>query len=197
MASSTQRLEDFIPAVAYHGLNTEKAVTFGSTLSVDGAVTLASTLSVGAVNSKRQVTDTAGAFATPIVLTAAQSGRVLIVDDAAGLDFTLPAIGASDIGMHFKFLVTVTITSNSFRVTAATGDLLQGGLLTVDFDAVYTAPQGAFYEPDGTDDLIMTMNGTTQGGKRGSWVEFTALTATQWFVHGVAVGDGTLATQFS
>lgn len=43
----------------------------------------------------------------------------------------------------------------------------------------------------------MTMNGTTQGGKRGTRVEFIATTATQWFVTGIAVGDGVLATQFS
>lgn len=159
-----------------------------STLDVTGASTLG-----GAVNYKRQVTDTGGAFATPIVLTEAQSGRVIIVDDAAGLDFTLPALAAAQIGTHFKFIVTVTITSNSFRVTAGSGDLLFGGIQVTDFD---TADKCAFFAPDGND-LIMTMNGSTQGGKQGTWVEFIASSATQWLVTGVAAGDGTLATMFS
>lgn len=166
--------------------------TVGGTLAVTGATTLS-----GAVNYKRQVTDTGGAFATPIALTEAQSGRVILVDDAAGLDFTLPAIAAAQVGTHYKFLVTTTITSNSFRVTAQAGDLLKGGLLVVDFNDAYTAPQGAFLEPDGSDDLIMTMNGTTTGGKAGTVVEFIAISATEWFVTGIVAGDGVLATPFS
>lgn len=164
------------------------AVTVSSTLDVTGASTL-----TGAVNYKRQVTDTGGAFATPIVLTTAQSGRVILVDDAAGLDFTLPALSASDIGTHFLFVVTVTVSSNSFRVTAASGDLLFGGIQLTDFD---TADKCAFFAPDGND-LIMTMNGSTQGGKQGTWVEYIASSATQWLVRGVGAADGTLATMFS
>lgn len=151
----------------------------------------------GAINSKLQITDTGGAYATPIVLTAAQSGRVILVDDAAGLDFLLPALAAGDVGVHFKFLVTTTITSNLFRVTAAAADLLRGGVLMVDFDDVYTAPQGAFLEPDESDDLIFSCNGSTTGGKKGTVVEFIGIHATGWYVTGIVVGDGVLATPFA
>lgn len=170
------------------------SVSAGGTLTVTGASTLS-----GAVNYKRQVTDTGGAFATPIALTEAQSGRVILVDDAAGLDFTLPALTAAQVGTHFKFIVTTTITSNSFRVTAGTGDLLQGAVWMVDFDATYNSAtrDAVWLSPDGSDDLVMTMNGSTTGGKRGTWVEFIATSATQWFVHGVVGGDGVLATPFS
>lgn len=229
MAAATPLLEDYLPIVKYHGLNTNKDVDLGGAFNVDGAATLGSTLAVtsnfsvntnkftvaassgntavagtldvtgattlgGAVNFKRQVTDTGGAYATPIVLTAAQSGRVLLVDDAAGLDFTLPAIAAGDIGVHFLFCVTVTVTSNNFRVTAAAGDLLFGGFWISDFD---TANTGAYFAADGSDDLVMTMDGSTKGGKKGTWVEFIATSATQWFVRGEAFGDGSLATPFS
>ena len=171
-------------------------ITLGGTST--GAITLARDTAIsGAINYKKQVTDTGGVFATPIVLTEAQSGRVIRLDDAAGLDFTLPAISASNIGMHFKFVATVSVSSNSYRMTAGAADLLKGGVLMVDFDDAYTAPQGVFLEPDGTDDLIMTMNGTTTGGKAGSWVEFTAVSATEWFVSGIVAGDGVLATPFS
>lgn len=167
-------------------------VAIGGTLAVTGATTLSSTL-----NYKQEVIDTGGAFATPVVLTEAQSGRTILVDDAAGLDFTLPAVAAAQIGTWYKFLVTTTVTSNSFRVTAATGDLLRGGLAMWDFDAAYTAPQGAYYTPDESNDLILTCNGTTTGGKKGSVVTVTAIHATGWFVEGTLFGDGTLATPFS
>lgn len=214
-------IEEYIPPLKEDGINTaENIVTTGTitsagatnsgnssvtgTLAVTGATTLSSTLAVtgastlsGAVNYKRQVTDTGGAYATPIALTEAQSGRVVLVDDAAGLDFTLPALAAAQIGTHYKFLVTVSVTSNNFRVTAQAGDLLKGGLLAIDFNDVYTAPQAVFLEPDGSDDLVMTMNGTTTGGKIGTVVEFIAISATEWFVTGTMVADGVIATPFS
>ena len=175
-----RKIEDYVPPIKEDGIYTEKPVIVKNTL-----------------NHKRQVTDTGGAFATPIVLTEVQSGRHIISDDAAGLDFTLPAITADNIGMWFRFLVTVTITSNSLRITAGAGDLLNGGVTMIDFDAVYTAPQAVFIEPDFSDDLIMTMNGTTTGGKKGTVVDFVAVTATQWFVSGTVGADGVIATPFS
>lgn len=206
-------LEDHLPVVKYNGLNTDKAVVLGSTLAVTGAqtftgnttfsgdaavtgalaVTGASTLT-GAVNYKMQVTDTGGAYATPIALTEAQSGRVILVDDAAGLAFTLPAIAAAQIGTTYRFLVTVAVTSNLFSVTAATADLLNGGIWLADFD---TANTGAYFKADGSDDLIFSCNGTTTGGKIGTDVTFIATTAAQWVVTGHVFGDGTLATPFS
>lgn len=217
MAANTPLIEDYIPVIKYHGLNTDKNVDLGGTLNVDGAVTVpaltasgaliaqstlavtgASTLS-GAVNYKRQVTDTGGAYATPVVLTEAQSGRVIIVDDAAGLDFTLPAIGSTSIGMHFKFIITVTVTSNNFRVTAATGDLLFGGVWMPDFDAAFDSltREGIWFTPNGSSHLVLTCNGSTTGGKVGGWVEYIATSATQWCVTGILPADGTIVTPFS
>lgn len=220
-------IENYVPPIKEDGIITEKPVVLsgtaatlavGGTLTVTGAqtftgnttlsgnaavtgtlaVTGASTLS-GAVNYKRQVTDTGGAYATPIALTEAQSGRVVLVDDAAGLDFTLPALAAAQVGTHYKFLVTVSVTSNNFRVTSQAGDLLKGGVWMVDFDAAYNSAtrDAVWHVPDGSDDLVLTCNGTTTGGKAGSWVEFTAISATEWFVSGIIGADGAIATPFS
>ncbi len=164
-------------------------ITASSTLDVTGATTLG-----GAVNYKNQVTNTGGAYATPIVLTAAQSGRVLLVNDAAGLDFTLPAIGTAEIGTTYTFVVTTTITTNNFRVTAATGDLLNGAVWLADFD---TANTGAYFAANGSTNLVVTCNGTTTGGKKGTWLTYVAISTTGWFVYGNMFGDGTLATPFS
>lgn len=205
-------LENTYPNILQEGLNTNKATALGSTLAVTGAVTMASTLAVtgtttltgavslpaggnvGVINYANQVTNTGGAYATPIVLTTAQSGRVLLVNDAAGLDFTLPAIATADIGTRFSFVVTTTITSNNFRVTAAAGDLLNGAVWLTDFD---TANTGSYFAANGSSNLIVTCNGSTTGGKKGTWLDFIAITATGWWVQGNMFGDGTLATPFS
>jgi len=140
---------------------------------------------------------TTAVYATPTVLTAADSGKRIYCNVSSGMDITLPAIATGDIGMEFRFLVGTTIATNNLRITAQTGDLLQGGLWTPDFDAVYTAPQGFFDEPNGSSHLVFTANGTTTGGKRGTQITYTAMTATAWFVSGINVGDGVQATAFS
>lgn len=148
-----------------------------------------------AITFKQNIINTGGVYATPIALTAAQSGSVILVNDAAGLDFTLPAIAATDVGIWYRFVVTTTVTSNNFRVTAASGDFLNGGVWIADFD---TANTGAYFAADGSSHLACTMNGSTKGGKKGTVVEFTAISATGWYVTGIQVfGDGALATPFS
>lgn len=148
-----------------------------------------------AITYKQNVINTGGVYATPIALTSAQSGSVILVNDAAGLDFTLPALAAADVGIWYRFVVTTTVTSNNFRVTAASGDFLNGGVWIADFD---TANTGAYFAADGSTHLVCTMNGTTKGGKKGTVVEFTAISATGWYVTGIQVfGDSTLATPFS
>ena len=173
------------------------------TLSVDGAADFDGAVSIlGATNFKRQVTDTGGVFATPIVLTAAQSGRTILLDDAAGLDFTLPSLAsAADIGTHFLFLLTVEPTSNSYRFTAASGDVLSGHIIIYDKDLAEGSTEALqqIFQANGSSHLVVTITGTddTQGSLIGGWLEFTAISATGWFVRGSLIGDGALATPFS
>lgn len=166
------------------------------TVSISGSATVA-----GSLNYKAQVTDTGGAFATPIVLTADQSGRHILLDDAAGLDFTLPAIDAATVGTKFTFFLTTEVTSNSYRFTAQTGDLLSGHVVIYDKDVAEGSTEALLqvFRPDGSDDLIVTIAGAddTTGSLVGGWIEFTAITTTRWFVRGSLIGDGALATIFS
>jgi hypothetical protein len=154
-----------------------------------------------AVGGLATVVDTAGAFATPIVLTEADSGKIYLLDDAAGLDFTLPAIGAANIGMRFDFKLQTEVTSNSYRWTAQAADLLLGRIIIFDKDVAEGSTEALLQvmRPDGSDDLICTIAGAddTQGSLVGGSVSFLALTATRWWVEGILIGDGALATNFS
>lgn len=125
-----------------------------------------------------------------LTLTAAMSGSV--IECGAAEDFVLPALTASEIGITYEFVVTTTATS--LTITAAAGDLLKGGVMIASTNAGLEADA---FSADGTDDLIITMNGTTQGGIIGSWVKLTAASATSWLVRGGLIGSGTIVTPFS
>jgi len=160
-------------------------------LSIDakgtGLVNIAMASTSTGLRHKRSVLASSG----NTTMTSAMSGSVMLLD-GAGTDYTLPAIGAGDIGMTFLFVATIISTSQS--ITAGAGDLLTGGVVIADVGAAGTD----FFAPDVSDDLVLTMNGTTTGGVAvGSWVQYTAISATRWFVQGVLCGSGTLATPFS
>jgi hypothetical protein len=186
----------------------------GALIFVPGATGVADTLDVCLKDSsdayvlqsltapRSRVVDTGGAYATPIVITAADSGRVYLLDDAAGLDFTLPEITASNIGMRFGFRLITEVTSNAYRITAGAAADLYVGLVTMyDKDVAEGSTEALLqiFRPDVSDDVILTIAGTddTTGALAGGYLEFEAVTAARWFVTGSLVGDGSLATIFS
>lgn len=141
-----------------------------------------------ALKSKRNVLASSG----NTTMTSAMSGSVMLLDGAA-TDYALPAIGAGDIGMYFDFVSTIIATDQT--ITAQAADLLTGSVTIVAADDA--AGTDAF-APDVSDDLVITLNGTTKGGVAvGSWLRLTAISATRWFVEGILVGSGTVETPFS
>lgn len=196
MAATTPLIEDYMPFIRYNGYNSDKNMDLGGTLNVDGAVTFGSTLSAsGAVDfsgvtlkTKRNVLASSG----NTTMTSAMSGSVMLIDGAS-TDYALPAIGTGDVGMYFDFVSTI-ISTGTQTITAQAADLLTGSIAIIDVGAVGSDT----FVPDVTDDLIITLNGTTTGGVAvGSWCRLTAISATRWFVQGVFNGSGTLATPFS
>lgn len=161
-------------------------------LSIDGkgtgAVSVGLTSTGGGLRSKRSVLASSG----NTTMTSAMSGSVMLIDGAS-TDYALPAIGTGDIGMYFDFVSTI-ISTGTQTITAQAADLLTGSIAIIDAGAVGSDT----FSPDVTDDLIITLNGTTTGGVAvGSWCRLTAISATRWFVEGVFCGSGTLATPFS
>lgn len=137
--------------------------------------------------NKRQVLASSG----NTTMTAAMSGSLMLVDGATTA-YTLPAIGAGDVGMWFDFLVTVASTGAT--ITAGAADILTGGIVIMSTNAGLECDA---FSADGVDDLVFTMNGTTKGGVVGSEVRYIAISATNWFVSGALIGSGTIVTPFS
>ena len=132
----------------------------------------------------------------PIAATASltlnkdsHEGTVLIGNAAAGMTVTLPA--SSGKGDVYKILVGTTITSNNFIIQVANAtDVLMGAVgLTTDIG-------GTVMPTAATDDTI-TMNGSTKGGVKGSYVEVKDVTAGFWLLSGNLICTGTEATPFS
>lgn len=132
----------------------------------------------------------------PITITASATldrdvheGTVVNLNAAAGLTATLPA--SSGKGDVFELFVMTTVTSNNYIIQVANAtDIIQGAIhLTTDI-AGTSMPTAA------TTDTI-TMNGSTTGGVKGSWVRLTDATSGVWKLEGGLVCTGTEATPFS
>jgi len=140
--------------------------------------------------SFRNVVNVTGAT---LVLTADDSGTLYRLNRAAGIAVTLPAIGADDVGIRYRFFVQTTFTGD-LTITAATADLLLGAVAMVDTD---TGNATVTLSPDGTDDLILTCGGVTTGGLVHSVFDFEAISIAGWLITGVNRHSGNVATPFS
>lgn len=122
-------------------------------------------------------------------LVAKDAGALVLLDQADGSVITLPTPVA---GMTFTFGVSVSVTSNSHIITVAdTSTQFLAGAITMVIDTSATS-EGQLL--NGTTHVTLTMNGTTTGGLKGTYLVFTAISSTVWFVSGIVGGSGTLAT---
>ena len=117
---------------------------------------------------------------------------------ANGMDITLPSVDKSDAGLWVKIEVAVTVTASDLvSVTAASGDLLEGSVYLTKATDAGDVGSYAEFAADESDDLTLSMNGSTKGGLIGSWAKFTVNENGYWTVEGRIFGSGTLATPFS
>lgn len=125
------------------------------------------------------------------------TGGVFLCNRAAGITVTLPKILPELVGMHFHFVVATAVTSNKIEIATA-GELLIGDALAIDTD---TANTHARYAPDGTDDVKVTLNGTTTGGGvGGDRIDLVAVKIGSdylWLVSGIVNITGNSTTPFS
>ncbi len=120
-------------------------------------------------------------------------GRTIYLDTASGSVITLPA--ATGSGARYRFLVSVTPTTNAHLLNAAGTDEFHGHMLQTDVDTTDTL---ASYPAIAADDFdVVSLNGTTSGGLTGDEIVIEDLIAGVWFVKGTINSNGTVVTPFS
>lgn len=124
-------------------------------------------------------------------LTPSQSGALVLLGVASGATVTLPAAAE---GMQFDVGVTVSRTSNSYKIICTTGDFLLGAYMAGDN---LIATSGDIFTGNGTTHVALTFDGDTKGGLIGGKLRFTAISGTQWYVEGTVIGTGTMVDAFA
>lgn len=141
-----------------------------------------------------------------ITLDPAYAGKIITTNDAA-LIITLPAINASadpassgpgadpntPNNLGVEYFVYIDTTASAVAIKTNGTDKFVGSVLMIDTDSS-GATTG--YAPAASNDVI-NLNGTTTGGIAGSWVKIVAVAANEYFVQGVLLGSGSVATPFA
>lgn len=133
----------------------------------------------------------------PIAYTAAvtldrdihANGATVVMNSATGFIVTLPA--SAGTGDLYEIFVGTTVSSGNHVVQVANStDIMQGVIhLTTDI-------AGSSLPTASTTDTI-TMNGSTTGGIKGSWIRLKDVVSGVWLLDGGIVCTGTEATPFS
>ncbi len=123
--------------------------------------------------------------------TAADAGRTVVLDRAAGITVTLPA--ATGTGAVYRFFVKTTVTSNNTIIRVANSTDVMQGFAVVLQDAGDTM---VGFETAADSDTV-TFNGNTTGGVRGTLVDLIDVEAGLWSVNLRGAATGVEATPFS
>jgi hypothetical protein len=145
--------------------------------------------SAGQLPHKRMVVADA-AYASPVQLTADQSGALCVFDETAGSIFLLPGAAA---GLYYDFVVAVASSSNGHRVTCAAADFMLGSILMDDGDTGLTTSAAA---ADGATHLAIFLDAAATGRLAGGFFRLTAISASQWVIQGHLLHTGNVGTPF-
>lgn len=188
MAAKGPLIENEVESIRQaRGYNSNYGMTIGGASNIDfsastGTFKFPSGASVGQnMNIMTQTTTT--------VLTAAQTGSLVLWNAAAGFTITLPAPA---VGLNFQFGVLTSVTSSNHKlITDAGTTFLVGGLVMTEASDTNAGLGAAF---NGTSHIAVLMNGTTTAGLIGTFFNTYCINATQWMIEGIAYGSGTLST---
>mgnify|MGYP001609688068 CR=1 FL=1 len=162
--------------------------------SVTGTYTLAGTptLTSPVINNATGVSALIAAGGTLAMTAATHSGRTIALDTAAGSVVTLPA--STGGGAIYRFLVTLTATSNSHVIQVANATDEFRGFVVQDASEA-TAPN-IWWAADNDD--TVTLNRTTTGlAAQGEYFEVVDGTSGVFFIRGYSQANGIEATPFS
>jgi hypothetical protein len=190
LSNRHRKLEKYVQVVREDGLNTDQNVNVGITPGKTPNLWVAGNLTVGGSSSGGASPLIQANAATGPTLTAAQSGSVVLFNRAAGSTVTLPA---PVVGLHYRFVVLTSVTSNAYKLITDAGTTLLQGWLGV---PVAAGTQKLFFA-DASSDVSVNLNGTTTGGLFGGEFEALCVSSTLWQVWGNVEGSGTVATPFA
>src|ERR1043166_4434331 len=115
----------------------------------------------------------------PIAVTASatlnrttHAGNVVNLNVATGCTITLPAsAGTGDV---YEIFVLTTVTSNNYIIQVANSTDILAGAVHLTTDIAGTSM------PTSTTSDTITMNGSTTGGLRGTWLRFKDMSTGFW-----------------
>jgi hypothetical protein len=149
-------------------MNEDSTFTNFSNVEI-GTATGGGALKVGGVYRNLGKAQTVAANLT---LTAADNGKTLYLNAAAGKTIILPAVSA---GLYFRFVVAAVFATDNWVIDSAEGDNIDGSIEVA--GAVIVA---------GAEDQI---NFVASAEALGDYVELES-DGVQWFVHGMAALTG-------
>lgn len=168
----------------------ELDIESGASLKLAGTAVSATAAEINRVADVSGILVAAGGTLT--VTEASHAGKIICLDTAAGSVVTLPA--ASGSGAVYRFLVTVTATSNSHVIQVANANDEFRGFVIQDASEA-TAPN-IWWAAD-NDDTITLNRSTTGLAAQGEYFEIVDAVANHFFVRGYSQASGAEATPFS
>ena len=107
--------------------------------------------------------------------------------------YTLPAIGANDIGMYFDFATTVVGTGSYSIDTDSATTFIGGGLI----GASATVTAFDLFAATIASTVSIDLDSATTGEEVGTQLTLTAISVTEWCVTGYTASTGTPVTPFA
>lgn len=128
--------------------------------------------------------------ASTTLTVEAHAGRTMVFNKADGCAAVLPA--ATGSGALFRFIVGTVVSGGDAVIDAGTnGADLEGTVFGLDG----TPPTANGWTAGAANDEFH-MDGTTQGGKVGDWIEVLDIAADRWAIRGCISQSGSDATPF-
>lgn len=123
---------------------------------------------------------------------ASHSGKIVLLDRAAGIAVTPPA--ATGTGDVYILIVATTVTSNTTTIDAKAGAASD---IFVGFNYQFKSGTGLTVYGTAANTNLITMDGSTQGGIKGDIIIMRDVATNFWSLLFYSNGTGTVATPFS
>ena len=119
--------------------------------------------------------------ATDAITSAEHAGRILLLGEVGGnADVVLTLPDATGTGHVYKFIVTVTMGSNTYKIQCPDADnVINGTIKNMDLDGTAQTIFGTASTSD-----TITLNGGTQGGQVSDTLTLIDIAANLWHVEG-------------